>query len=76
MEPEHAKAKAELQELEEKIAQTIRNISELDSKMNQPEYTHSDVEIFIMNKKMEQDSLREYMAEKKQLLIRIKKLEG
>ncbi len=62
-----------LEETEEKIAQTIRNISDLDNKMNQPEYTHSDIEIFIMNKKMEQDSLKEYMAEKKKLLIEIRK---
>ncbi|MBU1238453.1 hypothetical protein KJ865_01975 [Myxococcota bacterium] len=62
----------DLEELEAKIVETINNISDLDSKMNQPEYTHSDIEIFIMNKKMEQDSLREHMAEKKKLIKALK----
>lgn len=60
--------KQRLEELEEKIKNSLHAISDFDYKMNQPQYTSRDIEIFKLNKKMEQEALSEYIQEKKQLI--------
>lgn len=60
--------KQRLEELEEKIKEGLHAISDYDYKMNQPHYTTRDIEIFKLNKKMEQETVSELIQEKKQLI--------